>query len=159
MRILSLVILFAFLIFSNQKTDSPHGADFKISCKTCHSPKDWKLDKDIYSFDHNKTRLPLVGQHVAVDCRQCHTSLVFYEAKEECSQCHSDVHQSTTGPDCARCHTPASWLVNNITEIHQRGRFPLLGAHRTADCYQCHKSESLARFDVTGINCIDCHRQ
>ena len=158
MRILSLVILLAFLIFSNQKTESPHGADFKISCKTCHSAKSWKVDKEIYSFDHNQTRLPLVGQHVAVDCRQCHTSLVFYEAKEECSQCHSDVHQNTTGSDCARCHTPASWLVNNITEIHQRSRFPLLGAHRTADCEDCHKSESLVRFDVLGINCVDCHR-
>lgn len=158
MRILSLVIFFAFLIFSNQKTDSPHGADFKISCKTCHSPKGWQLDKDIYSFDHNKTRLPLVGQHVAVDCRQCHKSLVFYEAKEECNQCHTDVHQNTTGSDCKRCHTPASWLVNNITELHQRSRFPLLGAHSTADCIQCHKSESLVRFDVTGVNCIDCHR-
>jgi hypothetical protein len=28
-----------------------------------------------------------------------------------------------------------------------------------ADCYLCHKSESLARFDVPGIECIDCHRQ
>lgn len=36
-------------------------------------------------------------------------------------------------------------------------RFPLLGAHRTADCVACHKSESLARFDVLGVNCIDCH--
>jgi hypothetical protein len=39
------------------------------------------------------------------------------------------------------------------------GRFPLVGAHITADCSQCHKSESLVRFDVPGINCIDCHRQ
>jgi hypothetical protein len=38
------------------------------------------------------------------------------------------------------------------------GRFPLLGVHRTADCVDCHKSESLARFDVLGVNCIDCHR-
>ena len=38
------------------------------------------------------------------------------------------------------------------------GRFPLLGAHRMADCADCHKSESLARFDVMGVDCIDCHR-
>jgi len=47
--------------------------------------------------------------------------------------------------------------VDNISELHQVSRFPLLGAHRTADCFDCHKSESLARFDVPGINCIDCH--
>jgi nitrate/TMAO reductase-like tetraheme cytochrome c subunit len=68
------------------------------------------------------------------------------------------VHQATTGSDCSRCHTPSSWLVNNITNLHQISRFPLVGAHKTADCFQCHKSESLARYDVPGIDCIDCHR-
>ena len=52
-----------------------------------------------------------------------------------------------------------SWLVSNITGIHQTSRFPLLGAHRTADCSDCHKSETLVRFDVPGVNCIDCHRE
>ena len=158
MRILSLLILFTVLFLSNQKTDSPHGSEFKISCKICHSTKGWQLDKDIYSFDHNKTRLPLVGQHTVVNCRLCHTTLVFSEAKNECSQCHIDVHQSTVGLDCSRCHTPASWLVNNIAEIHRASRFPLLGAHRTADCSDCHRSETLVRFDVPGVECIDCHR-
>jgi hypothetical protein len=37
-------------------------------------------------------------------------------------------------------------------------RFPLLGPHRTADCASCHKSENPLRFDVPGVNCIDCHR-
>jgi hypothetical protein len=152
MRILSLLIFCVVLVFFNRQ------GDFKISCSTCHSSKGWQLDKEIYSFNHNKTKLPLVGSHTSVNCRQCHISLVFSEAKSECFQCHKDVHQGTTGLDCSRCHTPESWLVKNINEIHQNSRFPLLGAHRTADCSQCHKSESLARFDVPGINCIDCHR-
>jgi hypothetical protein len=62
------------------------------------------------------------------------------------------------GSDCSRCHTQVSWLVNNVNNIHQFSRFPLLGAHRTADCSQCHVSESLLRFDVLGVNCVDCHR-
>jgi hypothetical protein len=158
MRILSLLIIFVSLFLAGLRTDSPHGPAFKVSCSTCHSSKGWQLDKSIYSFDHNKTKLPLVGQHTQIDCRKCHISLVFSEAKKECSQCHVDIHQNTVGMNCSRCHTPKSWLVNNINEIHQSSRFPLLGAHKTADCYQCHKSESLARFDVIGINCIDCHR-
>jgi len=145
-------------LLPKQKTESPHGPAFKVSCSTCHSSKGWQLDREIYSFDHSKTKLPLLGQHKEVDCRLCHQSLVFSEAKTECNKCHTDVHQSTVGDDCSRCHTPSSWLVNNITDIHQSSRFPLLGAHRTADCYDCHKSESLARFDVIGVNCIDCHR-
>ena len=159
MRILSLLIFCASFIFSNQKTNSPHGSDFKISCKTCHSSKGWQLDKEIYSFKHNKTKLPLDGQHTSLDCSQCHKTLVFKEAKSECFACHNDVHQTTVGLECSRCHTPKSWLVNNISDIHQRSRFPLVGAHRNADCIQCHKSESMARFDVPGINCIDCHRE
>ena len=39
--------------------DSPHGSVFKISCNVCHSPKGWELDREIYSFDHHTTRLPL----------------------------------------------------------------------------------------------------
>ncbi len=159
MRFLSLIIIVIMLIFNRLQTDSPHGSNFKISCKVCHSSKGWQLDKSIYSFDHNKTRLPLTGQHTILNCRECHLTLVFSEAKTNCIDCHKDIHQATVGLECSRCHTPNSWLVQNISDIHQISRFPLLGAHRTADCEQCHKSESLLRFDVTGINCIDCHRQ
>jgi hypothetical protein len=158
MRILSLLIFSGLVIFLNQKSNSPHGPGFKISCKVCHSPEGWQLDKKIYSFDHNKTKLPLIGQHIQVNCRQCHPTLVFSGAKTNCVECHNDIHQATVGVDCSHCHTPYSWLVNNINEIHQLSRFPLTGVHRTADCSQCHKSESLLRFDVQGINCIDCHR-
>jgi hypothetical protein len=159
MRILSLVILLVVLYFSDQKTESPHGPAFKVSCKTCHSAKGWQLDKEIYSFDHGSTKMPLVGQHNVINCRLCHPTLVFSAAKSECNQCHNDIHQNSVGLDCSRCHTPESWLVNNITDIHRNSRFPLAGAHVTADCIQCHKSESLLRFDVTGVECIDCHRQ
>jgi hypothetical protein len=139
------------------QTKSPHGPAFKVSCSTCHSAKGWQIDKNIYSFDHSTTKLPLEGQHTEINCRLCHKSLVFTEAGTECNDCHTDIHQATVGSDCSRCHTPASWLVSNISEIHQMSRFPLLGAHKTADCFDCHKSESYARFDVLGVNCIDCH--
>lgn len=158
MRILSFIILFAALLLQNQKTESPHGAGFKVSCKTCHSTKGWQLDKEIYSFDHSKTKMPLTGSHNGVNCRLCHVSLVFSTAKKECFQCHNDVHQNTVGTDCSRCHTSASWLVNNIEDIHRTSRFPLLGAHKTAACIDCHKSESYTRYEVPGVLCIDCHR-
>jgi hypothetical protein len=158
MRIVSLLILTIFLFAFYQTTKSPHGSGFKVSCKTCHSSKGWVLDKEIYSFNHNSTRFPLAGQHKTLNCRQCHVSLVFSEAKSECSDCHRDIHESTAGPDCSRCHNAGSWLVSDITGIHRMGRFPLLGPHRTADCRQCHKSENPLRFDVIGADCIDCHR-
>ena len=158
MRILSFLIILGSLLFLNGIQQSPHGTDFKISCKTCHSSKGWELDKSVYSFNHNTTKMPLSGQHTALDCKQCHKSLIFSDTKTNCNECHKDMHQGTTGSDCARCHNQVSWLVNNINDLHRMSRFPLLGAHRTADCSQCHVSESLLRFDVQGVNCIDCHR-
>jgi hypothetical protein len=136
---------------------SPPGASFKVSCNVCHSEKGWVIDKEIYSFNHDLTEMPLVGQHAKIDCKMCHPTLVFSETKKECEGCHTDVHESTVGKDCNRCHTPHSWLVNNITKIHQQSRFPLVGVHATVDCYQCHKSETFRRFDVLGTECYSCH--
>ncbi len=159
MRILSLVILNLLPLLQDRAAVHPHGTDFRISCSTCHSSKGWHLDKEIYSFNHNSTLFPLAGEHTDVNCRECHPTLIFKDAKTQCIDCHTDVHQATVGPDCSRCHTPRSWLVENIDEIHRMSRFPLEGAHRTAICSDCHISESLVRFDVPGVNCIDCHRQ
>lgn len=161
MRKLSLVLLLLVcfvLVSATLMSDSPHGKDFTLNCDLCHSSNSWKLDKSIYSFKHNETAFPLTGKHQAVDCRACHPSLVFSEAKTACAECHTDMHYQTVGPDCSRCHTTKSWLVENITEMHQRSRFPLVGAHKTADCSACHKSESLLRFEPLSVQCYDCHQ-
>jgi len=160
MRILSFIIYAIIAYIISLFTESPHGKDFKISCGTCHSTKDWTLDKSIYSFDHSTTKLPLVGQHKEINCKLCHTTLVFSEAKAktECVKCHDDIHSQTVGNFCDKCHTPSTWIVNNVTELHQQGRFPLVGVHTITDCQKCHKSESLHRYDVLGVECIDCHR-
>lgn len=109
MRILPLLILNLLPLFQDRTAVQPHGPDFRISCSTCHSSKGWHLDKEIYSFNHNSTLFPLTGEHAEVNCRQCHPTLIFKDAKTQ--------------------------------------------------CVDCHKSESLVRFDVPGVNCIDCHRQ
>jgi len=161
MRTLSLIIGLLAIVFisATLATDSPHGKSFNVPCDQCHSAKGWQLDKTIYSFDHNTTALPLAGQHQVTDCRQCHISLVFSEAKKECFECHTDIHEQTVGPDCGRCHTPASWIIDNITEIHRLTRFPLLGPHYTTDCSECHISASLLRFQPIGVECVDCHQE
>jgi hypothetical protein len=156
---LSIILVLAFLFHTVRLiADSPHGKDFRISCSVCHTSESWKLDRTIYSFDHNTTKLPLEGEHKNLNCRQCHVSLVFSEAKTLCVDCHTDLHEQTLGSDCGRCHTPRSWLIENITELHQRSRFPLLGPHYTAQCIQCHPSASMLRFNPRGIECYDCHQ-
>jgi len=160
MRILSLlaiVIAAISAITAGLLYESPHGKDFKVSCSQCHSSKDWTLDREIYSFDHSTTKMPLLGQHVDTDCKMCHPTLVFSEAKTECIDCHQDIHEGTVGADCKNCHTPNFWLVENTTKIHQQSRFPLVGAHKAVDCFECHKTETFLRFEVLGTECVNCH--
>jgi len=81
MKFFSLLVFCVVFFLSANAGDSPHGSDFKISCKTCHSSKGWQFDKSISSFDHNTTKMKLVGQHKEINCRQCHPTLVFKDAK------------------------------------------------------------------------------
>ncbi len=161
MRGLSLIIIGIFTLLSPLNSfsvnDSPHGKDLKISCDECHNSQGWKIDRKTMTFNHNTTQFPLRGSHVDASCSSCHQNLVFSKATPECASCHTDMHQQTLGENCSRCHTTNSWIVNNITEIHQESRFPLLGAHITADCYDCHKSSSLLLFEPLGVECVDCH--
>ena len=153
---LSSVITVILLSF-NGLAQSPHGDRLEIKCDVCHSPANWLMKVENTTFNHSQTSYPLTGQHMAVDCKLCHVDLVFSNAKTTCISCHKDMHQQTVGLDCERCHSPRSWIVQNITEIHQLSRFPLNATHSKADCYQCHKSASLLRFDPMGISCSDCH--
>ncbi len=160
MRNLSLILfltLSSILLFGQGQ--SPHGDDLKYSCGDCHNTRGWSIDMDSIPFNHDTTSFTLTGQHAETNCQQCHTGLVFTEAESECFTCHQDVHETTVGFECQRCHDTESWLVDNITEIHQQSRFPLVGGHITADCYDCHDAASLLRFDPLGVECVDCHRE
>ena len=150
-------VIIAILISFNGLAQSPHGDKLEIKCDVCHSAANWLMKAENTTFNHSQTSFPLTGQHMTVDCKLCHVDLVFSNAKTNCISCHKDMHQQTVGLDCERCHTPRSWIVQNITEIHQLSRFPLNATHSKADCYQCHKSASLLRFDPMGISCVDCH--
>ncbi len=136
---------------------SPHGKNFDIDCSICHQSDSWKINLSKVSFDHSKTKFNLIGQHQNVDCKSCHTTLVFSEANNDCKSCHKDIHQGTVGYDCANCHSPTSWIVKDIVGVHQAGRFPLMGAHKLADCAQCHHSYPELKFDVLNVDCYACH--
>ncbi len=159
MRVLLFTFPFLILVMTGRVQDSPHGVDLELSCNVCHSPKGWELDQEIYSFDHKITNLPLEGQHISINCRLCHPTLVFTEAETECFSCHTDIHNQTVGMECARCHTSKSWIVENISDVHRQSRFPLLGPHFMANCLDCHPAASMLQFEPLGVGCIDCHIQ
>ncbi len=79
-------------------------------CAQCHTPAGWR---ESVSFDHDLTRYPLVGLHVAVPCEQCHLTRQYRDVGHACIDCHQhdDAHHGNLGKDCGRCHSPNGWKV------------------------------------------------
>ena len=157
MRRLSFTTIITLLAINFALGQSPHGNNLKNDCSECHQSTTWKIDLKKIEFDHSRTNFVLKGQHQIVECRSCHKSLVFSEVSSNCFSCHKDIHQNTVGENCIRCHTTESWVVKDILLIHQSGRFPLLGAHKTADCKQCHTGFSELKFEQLDVECYACH--
>jgi len=148
------LVLLSVSLFSQ----SPHGESLKINCASCHDPSGWASVRDTLIFDHASTSFELEGRHEDIDCKSCHMSLIFSSVNSNCIDCHTDVHSMTVGNDCARCHGFETWLVNNIPEIHEENGFPLIGAHNSLSCVECHVSETNLKFDRLGNDCISCHQ-
>lgn len=74
-----------------------HFKQFEINgitdCSSCHGTQNWKAS----AFDHNKTKFPLDGKHIKVECAKCHKPqkdganfYVRYKLKVfTCESCHS----------------------------------------------------------------------
>ena len=145
--------------WSQEATRSPHG-DLAEPCATCHGPAGWKPAQISRAFDHARLGFPLVGAHATATCRSCHASLDFQGTSRNCAGCHTDVHRGELGADCARCHTARTFLDRTaMARAHQTTRFPLDGAHLTADCESCHTPEAQGRltFVNRSTECVQCH--
>ncbi|MFH0759312.1 MAG: hypothetical protein V2B15_18645 [Bacteroidota bacterium] len=157
-----LVFLLLFLLLPARRQDSPHGADFVISCKICHSPKGWELDREIYSFDHSTTGLPLEGQHTSINCKACHPTLVFADAKTDCIDCHMQDYQSASNPnhvlgnfstECVNCHLMYAFTWEGTGYNHSF--FPLTEGHAVFDCNLCHDPND---YSNVSRECFSCHQ-
>jgi hypothetical protein len=51
----------------------PHKGEFKQGCDSCHNTSSWKKSGFATTFDHSKTKFPLLGKHIDVPCVTCHT--------------------------------------------------------------------------------------
>ncbi len=135
---------------------SPHG-NLQIPCENCHTQSAWKPIRSKPEFDHNKTRFPLRGLHEGVACVQCHKSLVFTNVGTKCADCHSDIHRGQFGLNCERCHTVKGWQINLRTIPGHENRFPLVAAHASLVCDDCHKGAAVSQFQGLSTACISCH--
>ncbi len=136
----------------------PHATlGFPGTCETCHTTARWQGAV----FDHNKTSYPLTGAHIAASCTGCHSTGVYKGTPTTCVSCHQTDYTASTNPPhaqagfptvCASCHTTAAWKGAKFD--HNATKFPLVGAHITASCKDCHSDGVYAGKPTT---CVSCH--
>jgi len=143
-----------------QQTTNPNhvAGNYPRDCQPCHNSTAWRPA----TFDHNRSRFPLTGAHLAVPCSQCHVSNRFTGTPADCYSCHQADFQRPTNPNhvaggfsrtCTLCHTTTAWKPSTFD--HNATRFPLQGAHVAVTCNQCHVNN---RFAGTPSDCYSCHQ-
>lgn len=144
-----------------------HGGAFSADCKQCHSTSGWRPPLTLSSFDHSRTKYPLLGKHAGLSCRQCHKSENFSAGlpHERCLDCHQDVHggqfvRRADGGDCGSCHSENGFRPSTFTAAsHGASAYPLEGKHAKVDCARCHPPRGKATdYHVAHDSCRDCHQ-
>jgi hypothetical protein len=85
--------------------------------------------------------------------------MVFSNVGTTCSTCHADIHRGQFGGRCEQCHTASGWTVRIQNIQNHQNRFPLVGAHATAECESCHTGGATAQFSGLSTDCLSCHLQ
>ncbi len=128
-------------------------------CRGCHTEHHGRaadMNKlDPAGFEHDLTRFPLQGAHLALNCVACHKPAGSYrKTPAVCADCHrdADVHRGALGTECSACHTQSAWTQAHFD--HDTTRYPLVGKHRDAACATCHFGE---RYKGIPTQCAACH--
>jgi hypothetical protein len=154
-----------------------HGGQFAAradqgACESCHSVQTY-LPARYGIEEHQTSKYPLTGSHLAVPCIRCHQpqagsrTATFTFSDTRCKSCHRDVHGGQLDlwidkSGCEFCHSTETWHRTSFD--HKLSRFPLEGKHREIVCLKCHKVED----DGTGqrkiwikplaMECAGCHK-
>jgi len=140
--------------FSCHKKDDLHKGQEGEKCGDCHSAENWKTAK----FDHGRTQFPLTGRHIVADCKKCHATPRFKDAKSDCYACHErdDKHKRRCGILCETCHNARDWKIWDFSH-DRKTKFSLDGAHAKIDCYACHR-KPVERSMSLPTACVSCHK-
>lgn len=132
------------------------------ACQTCHAEDTWRPVEAI--AQHNRTRLPLIGSHAAVDCTLCHEgagSGVFLPLDVNCVSCHLADYNATSLPNhassgfgtaCQDCHVAVNW--SGTASMSHPDSLPLSGGHGGLSCTACHLPTT---FTGLSPDCVTCH--
>lgn len=145
--------------FEAAKNPNHMAQGFSPQCAKCHrsTAPSWGG-----TFDHSLTQFPLTGSHLAVNCLSCHKNQTFASTPMQCYACHKNDFTTSRNPnhvaagfttDCQTCHTTAVWSTGRFD--HNTTGFPLIGAHRTQSCEDCHGNNVYAGHST---DCYGCHQ-
>ena len=142
-------------------------------CVQCHSLEKG-FDYSLYTLEqHQETKFPLEGAHIATPCFACHVSeddkrWTFQNMGTTCVECHQDIHDGYISEkyypkdDCKTCHANDEWTSVNFD--HNQTDWPLTGKHIEVDCRACHfneitdnKSVTVQKFANLDTDCVSCH--
>lgn len=140
---------------------SPHKDQFaNQTCESCHT-LDRHFNQSTFDIDrHQKTKFPLSGKHLVLDCNRCHFNGQFEKIpSEKCSDCHRNPHdQRQIDKECSFCHvtTTFSWIQ---FDHNKNTEFKLTGRHRDVACLSCHVDQVFKDMpaDNDNPNCQTCH--
>ena len=138
--------------FSCHEKDDKHKGEEGKKCESCHHEDSWKK----VEFDHRVSSFQLTGKHILVECKKCHVTVVFKEAKSDCWSCHEkqDVHKRTLGKGCDTCHNTRDWKDWDFD--HDKTKFKLDGKHKDLKCIDCHKNPVSTKL-AQSTGCVSCH--
>jgi Zn finger protein HypA/HybF involved in hydrogenase expression len=141
--------------FDCHKKQDVHKGQLGTQCADCHKTGTWRKD---VTFDHDKTKFPLKGMHVAVACESCHADATYQDASTTCVSCHAkdDVHVGRFATACENCHGSVSWKVVRF-DHGKDTKFALTGAHAKVGCNGCHTAKNVKSARLS-MACFDCHK-
>jgi hypothetical protein len=134
--------------------DDKHKAQLGKDCDRCHDESTWQKS----SFDHNRIEFKLLDRHARVECRKCHSSPAFKDAKSDCASCHTkdDIHKQRLGPKCETCHSAVGWKDWKF-DHNARSKFKLVLKHVKIKCVACHTKPVTGKIELPS-ECLTCHR-
>ncbi len=134
--------------YTCHNSSDEHKGRYSDKCEKCHTPKKWKPS----TFNHDKTKFPLIDKHKKVTCNACHKGRIYQEKLGiSCYNCHkyNDTHKQRFGRLCQPCHTVKGWKKSIFN--HDKTVFPGGNVDNMNDCGKCYK-ERLSQ------TCYGCHK-